>query len=455
MRVNSSARQIKHFNLIRWFSITALASISLVSVSAAWIFSGFLTDRMIRQDAEVTAGFVRSIVATENAYSYFDGTHSGTTQQLQAFFDHMNRMPGVLRTNVYAADRTMIWSSDESLIGKRFENNDELEEALQADLVIHSGIIPSSHLQKLEHQHLAERGEKFVESYVPIFDVHGRQVVGAVELYKVPIELFEAIKTGVFMIWMIAAAAGFFLFATLFWVIRRAQRTIELQEDQLVENESLAVVGEMGSAVAHGLRNPLAAIRSSAELSLESPLPPEARDCSEDIIHQVDRLEGWIRQLLSYAKPAHANLAPVDINAVLDASVANFAREMEKQGVTLHRHLEDKLPPVRGDENMLVQMVGNLISNSIEAMDEGGQLTLRTQLTANGIVVAEVQDNGPGISPDDMKQVFKPFFTSKAKGLGLGLPLVRRVIERLGGSVEVDSTPKAGTTIRLHLPIWR
>lgn len=455
MRISSTARQIRPFNLIRWFSVTALLSVALVSILAALSFSSFLTDRMIRQEAEISAGFIRSIVATENAYAYFDGSQSSTATQLQGFLDHINRMPGVLRTNVYSADRRMIWSSDRTLIGQHFEGNDELEEALRADLVVHSGITDPSHLPKSEHLHLASIGKRFIESYVPIFDVHGRQVVGVVEIYKVPNDLFEAIEAGVRLIWLVTATAGLFLYGTLFWIVHRAHRIIEVQGDQLIENESLAVVGEMGSAVAHGLRNPLASIRSSAELSLESNLPQEARECAEDIVGQVDRLEGWVRQLLTYAKPSHANLVPVDINEVLKESIGNYARDLERRHIKISQDLPGDLPNIRGDAAVLCQLVGSLIANAMEAMESGGEIALSCQAGQNGMVVAQIRDSGPGISPGEMKLIFKPFFTSKTKGLGLGLPLVRRVVERLGGKVEVDSTPGKGTAVRLHLPIWK
>lgn len=455
MHISSTARQIRPFNLIRWFSLTALVSIALVNLVGASLFSGFLTDRMIRQEAEITAGFVRSIVATENAYAYFDESRNATALQLQGFLDHLNRMPGVLRTNVYSADRRMLWSSDRSLIGQRFERNDELEEALKAELVIHSGITDPAHLPKSEHQHLANSGKQFVESYIPIFDVSGRRVVGVVELYKVPNELFEAIETGVRLIWLATAAAGIFLYAALFWIVHRAHRIMEAQEDQLIENESLAVVGEMGSAVAHGLRNPLSSIRSSAELSLESQLPPEAQESAQDIIAQVDRLEGWVRQLLTYAKPSHANLSAVNLNAVLEESLGNYVRDLERHHIKTSLNLAGGLPDIRGDAPVLCQLIGSLIANSAEAMSSGGEITLSTRLAPGGGVIAEIRDNGPGITPKNMGLIFKPFFTSKTKGLGLGLPLVRRVVERLGGSVDVDSSPGEGTTVRLNLPLWK
>lgn len=455
MRVTSTVRQVRPFNLIRWFSLTALASVAVVSALAAWAFSAFLTDRMIRQEAEITAGFISSIVATENAYSYFDDSVSAAgPRQLQDFLVHMTRIPGVLRTNVYSADRRMLWSSDPSLIGQYFERNDELEEALRANLVVHSGIIDPAHLPKTEHRHLANSSNRFVESYVPIFDTRGHNVVGVVELYKVPNELFAAIRSGVILIWLASGIAGLFLYATLFWIVRRAHGIIETQGEQLIESESLAVVGEMGSAVAHGLRNPLASIRSSAELALASPLPSQPRECAEDIVAQVDRLEGWVRQLLTYAKPAHANLAAVDLNAVLRASLDNFSRDLERRDIKVSWQLADTLPAVRGDAAILTQLLGSLIANSMEAMESGGEIVIGSAVEANGRVRAEIRDNGPGIPPDDMSRIFKPFFTSKTKGLGLGLPLVRRVVERLGGSLEVESAPGEGTAVHLQLPVW-
>lgn len=454
MRVSSSTFETRPFNLIRWFSLTALISVALLSTLAAWTFSAFLTDRMIRQEAEITAGFVRSIVATENAYAYFEATRVATPQQFQNFLDHMNRMPGVLRTNVYSADRHMVWSSDATLIGQRFERNDELEEALQADLVIHSGVIDPARLPKSEHKHLERTSNHFIESYIPIFDVHGRQVVGVIELYKVPSELFEAMEEGVLLIWVACGAAGLFLYGALFWTVRRAHGIIAAQSDKLVENESLAAVGEMCSAVAHGLRHPLASIRASAELASADILPAGALERIRDIIAQVDRLEGWVRQLLAYARPAYINLAAVDINAVALESLAGFTRDLDQRGIRVSRDLADGLPPVRGDTMMLAQLIGSLIASAMEVMESDGELAVCSRLDPDGRVIAEIRDNGPGIAPADMGLIFKPFLAGKTTGPGLGLPLVRRVVERLGGTVEVDSDLGKGTAVRLYLPSW-
>lgn len=438
------------FNLMRWFSLAALLSVAAVSVLSAWALSHFLTSRMIQREVEVTTVFVRNLIKTENATSVFTGIPDPNTH-VGDFLSHMGSLPDTLRVNLFSADRKLLWSTDARLIGQRFDHNEELQEALREERPITSGIVNTDDLPKSEHGGIDDGVTRFVESYIPVFDENHR-VVGVVELYKVPNELFDAIRDGIQLIWLAALGAGIFLYATLFWIVRRAHLIIETQREQLIENESLAVVGEMGTAVAHGLRNPLASIRSSAELALESELPPQARECATDIVAQVDRLEGWTRQLLTYARPANAHIEAVDINAVLNEALAGFRRDLERHGTSSRLELASGLPPICGEPAILQQLFGSLIANSIEAMPRGGEIVLHSHFdAAANQVVVEVRDNGPGLSPDTARQAFMPFFTSKAKGLGLGLPLVRRVIERLGGSVVLSSQPGSGTTVRMSL----
>jgi signal transduction histidine kinase len=363
----------------------------------------------------------------------------------------MTKMPDVVRTNVYSPQGQVIWSSDAMLIGRRFGPNAELDKALNAELVVHSGIVDRERLPKSEHLDFDSGVHSFVESYIPIFDEHGSKVIGVVELYKAPRDLFDAIRSGERLLWATAFAAGVFLYAALFWIVRRAHGIIERQRERLVEGEALAVMGEMSSAVAHGLRNPLASIRSSAELTLSDELSPDAREYAGDIVVQVDRLESWIRQLLTYAKPAHAQMEAVDINAVMNESLDGYRHDLERQKTAFRLELSPDLPPVRGEAAMFLQLIGSLIANASEAMREGGEIVLGSRLDPAGGIIVEVADNGPGMTRENAERVFTPFFTTKQKGLGLGLPIVRRVIERLGGTIDFESEPGKGTVVRLHL----
>lgn len=440
------------FHLLRWFSITALLSVSAVSAAAGFLLSAFLTERMVRQDAQVTAAFIRSIFDAEGVIPALQRSGPAQAQLLSEVVLHLAQSPDVLRANLYGSDRRVIWSSDPALVGRRFDQNEELEDALRARLVVNSGVVQTDHLPKSEHVDFGAGVRNFVEIYTPILAVPGGQVVAVVELYKVPRQLFDAIRDGNRLIWLASGAAGLFLYSALYWIVRRAHLTIEAQRDQLIEAESLAVVGEMGSAVAHGLRNPLASIRSSAELAQED-LPVEVvRECAHDIVTQVDRLEGWINRLLSYARPAQTALQEVDVNSAVREAVKTYERELERQGIQLELVLAEYAPRARAETDLLVQLVGSLIANASEALGRGGRIRVATGRGESGAgVLIEVRDTGPGMDAAVRAKAFKPFYTSKARGLGLGLPLLRRVVQRFGGSVELDSAPGQGTAVRLSL----
>jgi two-component system, NtrC family, sensor histidine kinase HydH len=449
-----SARVEKaRFNLMRWFSVTALFSVAAVTTLCTVALSAFLTKRMVRQEAELTAGFVRNLIATENAYAFFEARTNPTDPMIGNIFSHISRMPDVVRTNIYSLEHQVIWSSDPLLIGRRFDPNEELDQALNAELIVNSGVIDRDRMLKSEHLDFSPGVRSFIESYIPVFDEHGTRVIGVVEVYKTPRELFDAIRSGQRLLWVAAFAAGVFLYGTLFWIVRRAHWIIERQREQLIEAEAMAVVGEMSSAVAHGLRNPLASIRSSAELTLSGDLSADAREYTSDIVAQVDRLERWIRQLLTYAKPTGTMMEAVDINAVLKESMEGYRHDLERQKTSIRLELPPDLPPVRGEKALLGQLIGSLISNAMEALHGGGEIALRARAEVPGGIVVEVADNGPGLASVNADKVFKPFFTTKQKGLGLGLPIVRRGIERLGGAIEFESEPGKGTVVRLHLRV--
>ena len=249
------------FNLLRWFSMLSLVSIGLFSAASALFLSRFLTDKMLTRDAVVSMQFIESIVEAENTGAYFVRRDQGRTNAaLESFFRDISRLPDVFRANVYALDRSILWSSTQDLIGHRFGANPEFEEAFAGELAVESGVVGID--DKTEHVSFdsLSKGTRFMEAYVPIWDRDSHAVVGVVEIYKLPSALFLAIDEGHRLVWTSAAIGGLFLYATLFWIVRRAGRVMRAQQDRLVESETLAAMGEMASAVAHGIRNPLASI---------------------------------------------------------------------------------------------------------------------------------------------------------------------------------------------------
>lgn len=264
--------------------------------------------------------------------------------------------------------------------------------------------------------------------------------------------LAESLHTGRLYIFLGAAAAGLFLYLALFGLARRADAVIRSQQDLLVESQILATVGEMGSAVAHGIRNPLAAIRSSAELALDGP-PEAARETAQDIIAEADRLEAWVRNLLSYARPLAGAHEAVALPALVDGAFEHFAREMEKRNISRSLSIARDLPMAKGDAFLLGQVLHSLLANAMEAIEQGGSIEVASaSVPAQRRVELTVRDSGPGMTPEQLKRVFTPFYTTKPKGLGVGLALAKRIVERFGGRIHIDSAPGRGTAVCLSMP---
>jgi len=444
----------KIFNLTRWFSIVAALSIAATSVVTAYALSRFLTDRMLQRDGRLTQEFIQSVARIQDADRIFTGDRGPSLAgggDIGEFFLHVSGMPDVLRANIYDTQHRVIWSSSPELTGRIFLNNPELDEALQGELVVHFGLVGKDEL-KPEHVRLGE-AVYYVENYVPVYDKGSQHIIGVVEIYRVPTSLFETIRDGHKLIWLAAMFGGSVLFLTLFWLVRRSDNLIRSQNARLLETEKMAVVVEMASAVAHSIRNPLASIRTSAELQVGGA-NPETREALQDIISEVDRVEGLVRDLLTYSRPVGDGTTRAEVKDVVMKTLEGFSREMDRQRIKLRLQLAEDLPQVWGDSALLVQVGNSLVSNALEAMQEEGSLSISALPSADGgYIEINVSDTGQGISPQQIGEVFKPFFTTKARGLGVGLTLARKIVERFGGGITLASEPGKGTMATVRLKV--
>ena len=430
----------------RRFLCVSLLVIAVVTIVSSILLSRFLGARLLMQDAEAMRAFVHGIVVVEQAGDYFLGRREHD-ENIEEFFKHMASMPDVARANVYAKDRRLLWSSNRQIIGQRFDSNPELDEALTGKLLINSGKVGDH--DKPEHVALGNEQLRFVEIYIPVTHVETGDVIGAVEVYRLPYALFATIAQGQRIIWISAVLAGFLLFATVFGMVRRADLIIRSQQGRLVETETLAALGEIASAVAHGIRNPLASIRSSAELWHDSR-EPGVHESARDIMSEIDRLEKWVRELLTYSQPMEDQMRALALPPIIQESVTSFARESERRDVCIKVQVNDSLPPIAGDPALLMQAFNNLIANALDATQPGGEIIISGASGRKHVELA-FSDNGAGIASERMAQVGSTFYTTKHKGLGVGLALVRRIVKRSGGRVVIASRQGVGTTVTLFL----
>ncbi|MEO8636354.1 MAG: ATP-binding protein [Gemmatimonadales bacterium] len=231
---------------------------------------------------------------------------------------------------------------------------------------------------------------------------------------------------------------------------------LETTRDQLVQSEKLASIGEMAAAVAHGLRNPLASLRASAQLVQRHPTSPSAGEQLRAIVEEVDRLDRRITHLLTFSRPAPFHPLPERLGSVVQGVLPAFAERLRTQQVTLTLDFAASLPDIPLDPMKMEQVLLELIGNALDAMPAGGQLTLAARVASGpdrlpGLEL-EVRDTGRGISAEALPLVGQPFFTTRPDGTGLGLATARRFVEQHGGHLQLESRPDAGTTIHIWLP---
>jgi len=217
-------------------------------------------------------------------------------------------------------------------------------------------------------------------------------------------------------------------------------------------SEQLAAVGELAASIAHEVRNPLAGMKGALEvLRTELEVKPSNIEIVDELLTQIARLEHLVRDLLTYARPRALCRQPFDVNEVLDRLLRQHKEVADASGITVHRIYGPGTGRLVADPLQMEQVFLNLIYNAVQAMETGGTLTVSTRAEHGGLVIS-FEDTGKGIPPDDLDRVFQPFFTTKHRGSGLGLPIVSKILEAHGGTISVTSAVGRGTVATVSVP---
>ena len=453
------AQTDKPFDLLRSYAFTSLLAMLTIGGLSGALFSNYLADSLLKRDAEVSQAFLQSLTEVEGGPDLFRLGDQGKSlhqhdqkYDLPELVDHIATMPGVVRANLYSNNGKVIWSTHEDLIGEHFASNHELIKALDGKPIFELSDIKEE--QKAEYANFGSDISRLVENYLPIWDFKNHSVAAVVEIYKAPQSLFDAIESARYLVWISVAGATLFLYASLFWIVYRANNLIRFQQLRLVESETMVAVGEMASAVAHSIRNPLASIRSSAELSTQTSGNKVVRETADDIITEIDRVEQWVRELLIFSRPegtTQFNTAYLD--QILIICLSNCKHVMKRNNVQLVSRVNEYIPAVKGDAGLLGQMFNSILANALEAMPNGGTLhtEVRTSKQRNMIQIL-ISDTGHGISEERLETMFETCLTTKRYGLGIGMLQVKRIVERHGGSISLSSQVGNGTTVCIRFP---
>jgi PAS domain S-box-containing protein len=241
--------------------------------------------------------------------------------------------------------------------------------------------------------------------------------------------------------------------------IGQDQSKIDLLQQQIVRAERLATLGELAAGVVHELNNPLTSITVYAEY-LVRKLESQGTDGADieklrRIGASAQRILRFSRDLVQYARPSGKETESVDLAAVVRQSVSICEHLVERGGISLGVEVDPQLPVVQAVAGQLEQVLINLITNAVHAVENGGRVVVRAQVENAAAIAIEVADSGPGVPEGDREKIFEPFFTTKAdgKGTGLGLPIVRNIIDQHHGQISVTRSDLGGAAFRVVIPI--
>ena len=243
---------------------------------------------------------------------------------------------------------------------------------------------------------------------------------------------------------------------------------VEQMEERERLRDRLASLGEMAAGIAHELKNPLAGIEVMAGLlRRQVPDSPDAQSLLADVLSEAKLANAIVVEMLEFVRPIRLQVERTDMVQVLQKSVTNAEGKVPRRCVEVVLDVSDGLPLIDGDASQLCQVFSNLLTNAFEATNGRGTVTLRAALEAveqdpgfaadapepTPSVVVDVVDDGPGVPPELSDRIFNPFFTTKTTGTGLGLPIVRKIVDAHDGRIDLSSEPGRGTRFRVTLPV--
>ncbi|MDD2047523.1 sensor histidine kinase [Pseudomonas putida] len=441
-------------------------SVILVATFFGLFVTGLIMSTSTQQNTALTAKFIQALGAVEArnmglaGYQTSDVLDSREDSDLpqeaqinrqrsrQAFFESLKNIanqPDTLLINVYAPDNVVIWSSNPKLIGQHFADDDELESSRSSK----GAVVASYHQVKesrSEQQFTRKPSSIFIENYIPLVNTAGK-VPSVVEFYTAPHGWFAGTQSGYLVVWLTCSIGGALIYLGLLSFTGRRGGLFPSRIQQNIDNEMAALLNEVSSVVAHSLRNPLAVLRSSAELALEVGTQAAGKNIG-DIINQVDRMSAWIKELHVASTSLKGEIGTVCPVEAVHETLRNFELSLCSANVHVEFSAISTLP-VTGHHQLLVQILDSLVANAIDAMPDGGTLYIAINQRPFRRLSIMLRDTGMGMTSAQQKALFRPRCSITQGGFGIGLMLVKLIMKRFGGDASLTTSKNKGTTVDL------
>ena len=463
------AERIKPFRLVKYFTFSSLIVIFIGTIILSVLNTHWVRSMQNRKSEDYALLLIENL--NHQVFLQFIlpvGLKYGKIELRNK--DQFERMDSVVRStlhsfkvemvNIYSKDDVIAYSFSPALVGKANAGGKFFKSALEGkstSKLVQSGTfweilmgIPKE-IKIVTFAPL--RAEK------PLSPIAG-PVLGVVEIRQdISSDYRKIFKFQVMVICSISVIMGILLL-TLIFVVKRGEGIIERRalerirlKDQLAKAKHLSSLGEMVAGVSHEIRNPLGIISSSAELLKKKMAAEDPLNGIVDIIvAESRRLNDIISDFLNYARPKNPNRCRCRIDDVIAKNIRFLEQQIKQNGYDIKTVVEGAIPAIMADNDMLYQAFLNLLINSMQAMPDGGTITVTVQ-AGEDVLWVYIEDEGAGVSTAVMEKIWDPFFTTKQKGTGLGLGIVKNIIEAHDGMIRIDNRPEKGARVTIKFPI--
>jgi signal transduction histidine kinase len=454
----------RRLNLLQRFSLLSLLSVLAFCAGLGWVTSRVLTGNMLAGEWQDTAELVRYQIRAYRLQPLFtDPALRADAERYRASLGPFLNLPEVVKVKVWDREGAVIWATDPRIVGQKFADNPELRTSLAGQVTVQ--LKP---LRKAEHLYDREQFVQLAEVYVPIF-AEGRpgQIIGVLEVYKVPGRLFATIHQVTLLVWGSVAVGGLLLYLSLFWIVRvayrsqlRLERSLEARSSELADRN--ATLEFFLQSVSHDLRTAAVAVNGLAGRLLEShagALGEEGRRLLRRLQANAEHQHRLLADLLTLSRVGRdaSPLREVDVTVLVRQVVEETLTDLDRGPVKVT--VPDSLDTLVASISELRAIFGHVVSNAVEFMGDQPAPEIEIGAADRGDRVEfSVRDNGPGIDPAYHAKIFELFErleVAESKGTGVGLTIVKRIVESVGGRVWVESEPGRGSTFRFIVPrVW-
>jgi len=461
--------KIKPFRLVKYFAFSGLVVIFLVTIILSVLNTHWVKSMQRKKSEDYARVMIENL--NHQVFLQFIIPVVMMTGKIQlSNRKQFERMDNVVRStmhsfkvetvNIYSMDNKISYSFDQIMIGRKNYGGTGYQQARMGKW--NSKLVQRGNLLQIL---LGFPKEVRLITFAPLRQeskvgkISGR-VLGVVEIVQDLSEDYKTIFNIQILVIITCTVLMGALFVVLVFVVKRGEGIIQKRamerlrlKERLAHAERLSSMGEMAAGISHEIRNPLGIIRSSAELLKKKVAKVDPANTIPDIIvEEANRLNRIITDFINYAKPRSPNFAACRVEEVVDKNITFLEAQINEQGYVVKKNYQNSLPEIMADSTMLYQSFLNILINAMQAMPDGGRILIEVG-AGDHLVTVHFDDEGQGIPHENLGKIWDPFFTTKEMGTGLGLGIVKNIVESHGGSIQIVNRPVRGARVTIELPL--